>query len=337
MPIFRGSLGRWEVEHLHYWKDRGLLPTPVRRVPLLGRNTPIATMGSCFADNLARVLDERGFTIGMHPAGVWYNTASMAQELEHLFGDASLADEPFWQTSAGRWVHPFKAYHRQFDTREELVAWSDSIDAQARALFSNAQVVAVTLGLTEVWESTVTGHTLIQIPPPDVYRSGGARFRPTHVAENLANLERIYRTLKRHTKAELVFTVSPVALYATFRDMDVRVANTISKSTLRAALADLIHEHPDVHYFHSYEIATALDRPQQLYEDDGRHVRKQGVELIMDEFLRMFGDESVTLPPADLAWLEQRLSAPDPVPVSALRSRITRRVRRVLSRMGWKA
>jgi hypothetical protein len=334
MPILEGTLGRWEVPHLHYWKDRGLLPDRARAAPLVGCTTRIATIGSCFASHLARVLDERGFTIGMHPGGIWYNTASMAQELEHLFGERNLDSEPAWETSAGQWVHPFKDYHKQFPTQAALAAWSADIDARARKLFSTADVIVVTLGLTEVWESTASGLTFIQIPVPDLFRRGCARFRPTTVEENRANLERIYQIVKRHTRAEMVFTVSPVPLYATFRDMDVRIANTISKSTLRSALADLLAAHPDVHYFHSYEIATALDRPQALFEDDARHVRRRGVELIMDEFLRTFGDASIAVPQRDAAFLEEQLTTPDPqVPSSQLHRRIRRRIRRLFWRL----
>lgn len=337
MPTLEGRLGRWEVEHLHYWKDRGVMPAARQQLPLVGWRTKIATIGSCFAAHLARVLDGRGFTIGMHPAGIWYNTPSMAQELERIFGDSSLEDEPLWQTEEGRWVHPFKDYGRTFGSREELLQWSAQVDAQAHRLFSTAELVIVTLGLTEVWESTATGRVLVQIPPPDVFRRGIARFRPTNFGQNRANLERIYQTIKWHTNARMIFTVSPVPLYATFRDLDVRIANMISKSTLRAAVADLVSEHPDVLYFHSYEIATSLDRPQLMFETDGRHVRSAGVELIVDEFLRTFGDPSVVPPPADLDWLDERLAAPDPVvPASPLWRRIRRRLQRLTWRLGWR-
>jgi hypothetical protein len=272
--------------------------------PIVGRQTRIATIGSCFANRLVHVLEERGFAVAIHPGGLWYNTGSIAQELEHLFGDITLRDEPRWQADDGMWIHPFKDYHERFRTLDELEAWSEAIDDEARRMFESAEVVVVTLGLTEVWYSTATGRPLIHIPPPDLFKHGAGTFRPTHFEENRANLERIYETIAQHTQARLIVTVSPVPLYATFRDMDVRVANAISKSTLRAAVADLICSHPDVLYFHSYEIASSLNQPQLLFEPDGRHVRPAAVELIIAEFLKMFGDASLDPPVVDTSWLE---------------------------------
>jgi hypothetical protein len=228
----------------------------------------------------------------------------MAQELAYLFGESDYADEPLWQDDDGLWIHPFKDYHKRFETREQLIEWSGNIDADARRLFSEADVIVVTLGLTEVWESVQTGRPFIHIPPPDVFRKGVARFRPTSFRDNVDSLERLHRTISSFTKAHLIVTVSPIPLYATFRDMDVRVANTISKSILRAAVAEFLLEHRDVEYFHSYEIASGLERPQELFEDDARHVKPGGVKLLIDQFMKMFADDGSLVAPDERGAVE---------------------------------
>jgi len=303
MPRLKGSLGTWDLKYLHYWKDRGALPGAIA-VPIVNQNTRVATIGSCFAEEIVRVLSDRGFEIAMHPSGLWYNTFSIAQEFEHMFQESPYEEEPLWHTNDGFWIHPFKDYHKKFSSREELLGWSNQIDLRAKKLFTEADVIVITLGLTEIWESIRTGNIFTQLPPPDIFEQGVARFRPSTFQENLANLERVYSLIRKNGSAKIIITVSPVPLYATFRNLDVRIANNISKSTLRTAVAEIVEAHEDVYYFHSYEIVTAVDYPGMFMKEDKRHVREMGVELIMDEFLRTYGVPSLKVKPRDISWLE---------------------------------
>jgi len=60
------------------WKDRGknLRITPV---PLVTRQTRIATIGSCFATELAASMQRQRLQAEMHPASRFYNTRSIRQ------------------------------------------------------------------------------------------------------------------------------------------------------------------------------------------------------------------------------------------------------------------
>lgn len=118
------------------------------------------------------------------------------------------------------------------------------------------------------------------------------QFRVSRFDENLQNLERIYELLSENNpEAYLVVTVSPVHLWATFRDdLDVISASCNSKSTLRAVADEFVSRHDNVFYFPAYEMAT-IYRPimSQSIFTEGRenfHVNRDVVNFIMEQFFR---------------------------------------------------
>jgi hypothetical protein len=119
----------------------------------------------------------------------------------------------------------------------------------------------------------------------------------------LDDLERIRTVVRDVLKAELLVTTSPVPLHSTFTPLDVRVANTESKSRIRAAVSEFVDRHPDVHYFHSYEMVVTAERQSDYFREDGRHVHRHGVGYIMSEFLRLYGTPDVHLHDVDSSFL----------------------------------
>jgi hypothetical protein len=265
----------------------------IGRRELVGRDTAIATIGSCFAERVVEVLDARGFRTTFHPGGLQYNTFSLAQEFDHLFGpDDPYSDDDFVLGVDGNWEHLFRKALRGPD-REQLLADQTELDEEARSAYREAELIVVTLGLTEVWERCSDGLVAVGLPPQPTQSEGLFRFRNSSVEENVQNLERIQARLAEVSDAQLLLTVSPVPLSATFRDMDIIVANCESKSRLRAAVADFRELHPEVSYFHSYELVSHWQGDGGFFLEDGRHVSPAGVAFIMNEFLRMFGRSEV--------------------------------------------
>jgi len=302
VPILHSRLGDWDLEHVHAWSDRKLVmraPTTV----LVTRGTRVATIGSCFAQELAGMMAEVGITGAMHPGGLFYSTATIRQELERLAGGwPERAAEPSWQIDRG-WIDPFRDYDTAYPDPEALLAARATADQAAQELFDGAGVVVVTLGLIETWRSAVTGNTFRQIPHPAVFPTLGARFHRLTVAEMLEDLERIRTVVRDRMGAELVVTTSPVPLHTTFTPLDVRIANTESKGRIRAAVSEFVDRHSDVHYFHSYEMVTTAEKQSDFFRDDGRHVHRHAVRYIVAEFLRQFAEPSLQLVEVDSSWL----------------------------------
>lgn len=302
MPTLSSKLGSWDLPHVHMWKDRKAQYSAASR-PLIQKGTSIATIGSCFAAELAHGIERLGLDGDMHPTGLFYNTASIRQEIERIFGGwPAYREEPYWHTSQG-WVHPFKDAKRVFQSEDALRSWSDGLDQRAEQLFRNADVIVVTLGLIEAWRNPKNGNVYRQITHPDVFEALHAEFFRLSVAEMRDDLEHILGCVQANTRAKLVVTVSPVPLHATLTPNDVRVANTESKSRIRAAVSEFVEAHPEVTYFHSYELVSTAEKQSDFMMEDGRHVHRHAVDYILSEFLRLFGAGGVVAPEVDTSWL----------------------------------
>lgn len=343
MPVLHSRLGDWELDHVQAWSERSLV---IRATPaiIVHPATRVATIGSCFASELAGMMDTLGIHGAMHPGGLFYSTATIRQELERLAGGwPERSEEPLWTVDAGC-VDPFRSYDTAYPDEAALLASRSEADAAAEAVFRGAGVVVVTLGLIETWRSRATSNTFRQIPHPAVFRALDPEFHRLSVTEMLSDLERIRTVVRDHLQAELVLTTSPVPLHSTFTDLDVRVANMESKSRIRAAVSELVERHPDVHYFHSYEMVVTAERQSDYFRDDGRHVHRHAVRYIVSEFLRLFADPALHLSDVDSSWLTpidktqavptNEPSAPRRPPAPAWR-RMARRTRsRVKSALG---
>lgn len=315
MAVLKSRLGDWQLDHVHAWADRRL---EIRAEPVLlvAPTTKVATIGSCFAAELADVMGDVGIVGGMHPGGLFYSTATVRQELERLAGGwEARAAEPLWSIPAGL-VDPFRDYDTAHPDEAALLERRRTADEAVDELFRGAGVVVVTLGLIETWRSSATGNTFRQIPHPAAFPTLGAEFHRLTVAEMLDDLERIRAVVRDELGAHLVITTSPVPLHTTFTPLDVRVANTESKSRIRAAVSEFVDRHPDVHYFHSYEMVVTAERQSDYFREDGRHVHRHAVRFIVAEFLRLFGDPSLRLADVDSSWLTDiTKTAPTPARV----------------------
>lgn len=338
MPVLHSRLGDWELDHVHAWSERS---ETIRAEPLVlvGPDTKVATIGSCFAKELADAMGDLGISGAMHPGGLFYSTSTMRQELERLTGGWAERDaEPTWSVGEGL-VDPFRDYDTVYPDFEALTTARAAADAKADALFRDAGVVVMTVGLIETWRSATTGNTFRQIPHPAAFEAIHPDFHRLTVTEMLDDLERIRVLVRERLGAELIVTTSPVPLHTTFTDLDVRVANMESKSRIRAAVSEFIDRHPDVHYFHSYEMVVTAERQSDYFRDDGRHVHRHAVRHIVAEFLRLYADPALQVADADTAWLtpitkSAAIPTPEPKPTAAKpRASMPRRAARRLRRM----
>lgn len=302
MPKLSGKLGVWEVPYLHHWKDRGDAYKSEAR-QLLRPGMKIATIGSCFAEELAKGMERFGLAGAMHPGGLFYTPRCIRQEFERMFGGSTLlADEPIWRTATG-FVNPIRNHHQSYPAVDGVRSAVATLNQNADRLFKDADLIVVTLGLIESWSNPKTGVHFNQIPHPDVFKTLGAEFSRLTVSEIREDLEVILKLIQANTRAQLIVTVSPVPLHSTMTNLDIRVANAESKGRLRSAVSEFVEAHPEVSYFHSYEIVACAERQSDFMLEDGRHVSRVGVDYILAGFVNQFRTPEVPAPPIDGSFL----------------------------------
>jgi hypothetical protein len=291
----------------------GNFPAPPEPGFQITRQTPIASLGSCFAREIKRRLIQRGFNYiaeethhpaAEHASAAWervYNTFCLRQIFEYTFGEWKPRQRWWRAPRSGMIQDPYRRVILYPDP-EEAERDFERHRAHSRQALGRAEVLILTLGLTEIWEDVEDG-SVISLPAGPYVNEGGDmgryRFRVSRLAENLANLEAIRALMARHNPAcRILVTISPVNLWATFRrDLDVISASCNSKSTLRAAADEFAAAHHNVHYFPAFEMATIYQPVMgRTYFAEGRenfHVNKQTVKFIMNQFFRRYAPEEL--------------------------------------------
>jgi hypothetical protein len=154
----------------------------------------------------------------------------------------------------------------EFSPKEILEFRHKYLDSLAQV--ADADVIILTLGYVETWYDKELGIYLNIAPPAALCKAHPDRFefRVLSYEDVMQGMNDIYDLLKKHrTKPlKMLVTVSPVPLLSTFRDMDVLVANTYSKSVQRAVLECFVADKSDVDYFPSYEFVI-LSNPRRRW------------------------------------------------------------------------
>lgn len=274
---------------------------------MLQKGETVFTIGSCFARNIERYLDKFGFRVPMldftlpegelveaRPQAILnkYTPPGILQELE-------LTHRLMSMTAAQRKGEYEKLLleHRDGVVDLELVGFQpvsferalerrEQIYELFRQVFE-ADVVTFTLGFIECWFDAHRGAYCQNAPPVDVYRKHKDRFffKQMGYVESLDFVRRSIALLGTGPNAKRVLlTTSPVPIDTTFSGQDVLVANTYSKSVLRAVCGRIYEEMPNVDYFPSYE-NVMLTRQSYVWANDLLHVTDQFVGNIVDRLI----------------------------------------------------
>lgn len=252
---------------LHGWKPSE---------PIVRADTRVFAMGSCFAAHFIAWLNARGFGAPDFLPSIWpfENVAVIAQQFRWAFGDAR-SDDLLW-----------------IDRDKQIVEATEERRATLRAALLKAEVVILTLGLSEIWYDRVTDEPLWRAVPERYLDMDRHRFKVLSVAETVGHLETIERVRAEHAPhLKIVYTVSPVRLRATFRPVSALTANAASKAIIRAGLDEFLRSRweqvgRDYFYFPSYELVTdVLPAP---YEPDNLHVAGATVARVLDLFARHY-------------------------------------------------
>jgi hypothetical protein len=263
--------------------------------PIIGKDTRVIGVGSCFASYFLLWLAENGFNRQLdtspHNALVRYgaafeNPAVIAQQFRWAFEGLDVGQV--------KWIAKDKELFEASEERRLLV----------RRTLEQTDVLVLTLGLSEVWYDSETGEPLWRALTKRHYDPQRHVFRVEKVTDTIRWLEKIESIRARHLPSlKIVFTVSPVRLSATFRPISAISANSVSKAILRAGLDEFLRSQSDklnrlLYYFPSFEIVQ--DYFRDPFEEDNRHVTPFVAAQVVRCFAENFCDTSVfPRPPRD--------------------------------------
>ena len=282
----------------------------------LTRQTPLMTVGSCFARHIHQALTRDGWNVlqgedmlahmpeklchqyGYNLFSARYGNIYTARQFRQLVAHAlegDTAPSPVWQRD-GRYfdalrptVEPEGLDHPD-DVRHARLEHLRAV----KMVLHEAKSIILTLGLTECWLDVTTGLALPTAPGHIAgdYDPATVQFHNFTQSDVLADL-RATRDLLRKAdiKARFVLTVSPVPLVATASGHHVGPASTYSKSVLRAACGELQAQDADFDYFPAYEIVSTPIAGGPYFALDGRQPTPQGIETALACFALSHGEQ----------------------------------------------
>lgn len=295
------------------WAPPGGLDPVVHTRWLVEPTDRIGTMGSCFAQHLARHLARSGidyFVPESGPAeadeaerarrqyGVFsarygnvYTVAQAVQLFQRAYGDYTPAEGPWSRGDV--LVDPFRPTVEPdgFADEAALLADRETHLTAVRRVFEESDVLVFTLGLTEAWRSKADGAVFATAPGVnggtwDPERYEFVNFDVDEVRADLRRYCELVRSVNPDVK--ILLTVSPVPLIATYEDRHVLVSTTWSKSVLRIAAEDAFQRYDFVDYFPSYELISSASSPRNYFAPDLREVEEVGVSHVMRTFTRHY-------------------------------------------------
>jgi hypothetical protein len=319
-----------------FWSRAMTWPAPGQINPVIsgttiGADARIATMGSCFAQHLARFVKASGlnyYVAEAAPAGMSeaaanasnygifsarfgnvYTVRQAVQLFDRAFGAFAPADD-VW-AKGGRFVDAFRPTiePEAFSSPDDVRRAARGHLACVREMFERFDWLVFTLGLTEGWRAKADGAVYPVAPGVaggsfDPSRYEFVNFSAAEVSSDLAAL--VDRIRKVNPRGRILLTVSPVPLIATYENRHVWVSTTYSKAALRVAADETERRYQHVIYFPSYEVITSPASGGRYYADDLRSVTDLGVKHVMRLFHRHFiegathrTDVSASLPTAN--------------------------------------
>jgi hypothetical protein len=277
---------------------------------ILNDESRIFTIGSCFAVEIRHALKSNGYEVypkydriifdpkrqqianlPQRDSVNHYDTFTIRQEIERALMRKHWGDDSVWRLTKhplhkqARWAHVFQdplRRHCYADELDLLLRLRHDIDSCIDDGLEQSDIVIITLGLTECWRDRLCGLYVCLGPERETSESfGHLEFRPTDYDENYKNLSATVQAIRKaYPSKQIVLTVSPVRLVKTWTGEDIVVANTMSKSTLRAVAGQVCRDDPTIIYWPSFELSMLSN----IYCSDAHHVRRQVVRHIVSAF-----------------------------------------------------
>lgn len=238
----------------------------------------ILTIGSCFAENIAKKLKHFKFNVCSNPFGVLYNPVSILNSIE-LLTNEKIFDESDLINNQDEYHsfyhHSDFSHHSQMQVLQNI---NNSLE-ETREFIKSVNFVTITLGTSWIYIFKKTEQIVSnchKIPSKEFERK---RLSSNEVAWALKEI--IEKIKSVNPEVKIIITVSPIRHWK-----DGAVENMISKSTLILGLQEVLGD--SVFYFPSYEIVMDDLRDYRFFESDMLHPNQQAIDYIWQKFCAVY-------------------------------------------------
>lgn len=224
-------------------------------------NSKVFTFGSCFAINFARVLDSLGYK-------VYSNVIS--EDVNSPINNFFMLQNIFFE--------------KKFQIINEINL-KEEIKSEIKDNILRASDIIFTLGTTLYLKDKTTLETTIRAN--NSYNSSFLNY-----SENVFYLNEIIKIIRNYnSKANIIISVSPVPIKGVKGNHECPYqSDTLSKSTLRTCVFEILNFDKNIFYLPTYEIFRSLPIHcdfAMFGSDDGncRHIRGDILEKVINKIL----------------------------------------------------
>jgi hypothetical protein len=250
-------------------------------------HSPLLLLGSCFSDEIGKLLATNKLNVLANPFGVIFNPLVIFHLLELCLENKKLPEKTF-VCREEMWLNFL--LHSSLSS-QVLGNLQVQFDEQQHKVIENflttkhqnsTRFLFLTFGTAWVYV-----HKEIGISVANCHKLPANLFEKKllTVEEIVNNFAKIHKILPENT--QVILTVSPVRHLK-----DTLPLNTVSKATLILSCYELAKKFTNVQYFPAYELLTDELRDYRFYEPDMIHPTKQAVEFIFERFCNIFIEKS---------------------------------------------
>ena len=274
------------------------LQTPVQDTPCtcpISYDEKLLFIGSCFSDNVGKILSDYGFDVLVNPFGTLYNPASIRESILRLSECRLFTESDCIRMGSGSELVCSFSHHTSFarNTPEEFLENANASLRLACEFFNKCDTVIVTLGTA--WCFIREGRTVSNCLKRDAREFVRERLSLERCTDLLCEIISLCAMAPKPKK--VIFTVSPIRHLA-----DGANGSQLSKSTLLLGIDNAISgSNSRVCYFPAYEIMMDELRDYRFYADDMTHPSSLATSYIAERFLNW------ALPSREHPLLENRI------------------------------
>ncbi len=244
----------------------------------------IMTLGSCFAENMGKKMQDSYFETDINPFGVLYNPVSIKNSIELLLKGKLLEENNLFE-NRGLWQSFSHSSLFSNTTAEKCLEKINSRLKPATDIFKKLNFLIITFGTAWVFEDKKSGRVVSnchKLPAANFIRR---RLSVDEIVSEYSIL--INRLNDKFPDLKLIFSVSPVRHWK-----DGAYDNNLSKSTLLLAVEELRINFSNVLYFPAYEIQMDELRDYRYYASDMLHPSDVAVDYIWSRFSETYFDDN---------------------------------------------
>lgn len=239
----------------------------------------ILLLGSCFSDEIGRILKDYRFDVLSNPFGTLYNPFSIFNAAQRVMSAQPFEQQDVIERPDGLYVSFMHHSCCGRNSAEEFLKSANDSLAESSAFAKEADTVIVTLGTSWVYKYAGEGQmngmivsNCHKLPASKFKREFMDKEKTIGMLKNIAAL---------FPRKNLIFTVSPIRHLA-----DGAHGNKISKASLLLAVEDIIKECKcdAPYYFPAYEIMEDELRDYRWYAEDMVHPSGAAVKYIFEKF-----------------------------------------------------